>query len=162
MAITTSYSAIRDNYIALIEAATPAVLPGYKFRRSPRDKRLRDFALSTGSASLRGFEIMRTAVAVAEPEVQDPSAVDRTEVCEITIAYPVVPALYGRTDFDEIEVVMRRDARQIRDLLFSSSAYVAGQSAGFPTIAAADRTSDQVWFQEISVVLLYLESQTLT
>jgi hypothetical protein len=57
---------------------------------------------------------------------------------------------------------MRRDARQLRDLLFSQSAFLAGQSAGFPTILATDRGDEQVWFQEIEIRLLYLEAQSLT
>ena len=161
MATTTTYAAIRDNWITLIEALTPAVLPEYKFRRAPRHKYLDDFASETGSAAMRAFSI--------ELEDQDPDpftmpfeTVERNERALISVAYPVAPALYGRTDFDEMEVVMRRDARQIRDLLFSSSSYLAGQSAAFPARQTLDRGDDHTWFLTLRVSLIYTEAQSLT
>lgn len=161
MPTTTTYAAIRDNFIALIEALTPATQADKKFRRSLRREALRENALQNGSASFRAFEI---TLEESEPdrEVMDPSALERNETCLLTVAYPVTLGLYGNNDRDDIESVMRADARQLRDLLFSSSSYLAGHSASFPTRLPFDRENENVWFMTLSIQLIYTEAQTLT
>lgn len=159
MAATTTYADIRDNYIRLIEAITPTLLSQLAFRRGPRDKELAEWA-GGNSAALRKFEI-RLAGDVQDPDVMDFNDADRFEEAEILIAYPVLPALYGRDDLDELEKVMRSDARQVRDVVFSPGNYLAGQSAAFVEIMQPER-GDRVWFQPLRLTLLYLESQSLT
>lgn len=161
MPTTTTFAAIRDNYITLIEALTPTKLADKLFRRSPRHRRLGDWALGSGSAALRGFELVGEE-AVPDPNLFDPSALERVEHMVLMVAYPVQVALYGRDDLDELEAVTRSDARQLRDLVYSAGNYLAGQSAAFVEILPLDRGDDRVWFRSFDVVLHYLEAQSLT
>lgn len=160
MAVTTTYAAIRDNYIRLIEAITPTLLSQLAFRRGLRRQELEVWAESAGSAALRKFEI-RLDGDVEDPNTMDFTDADRYEDAEILIAYPVLPALYGTDDLDEMEKVMRSDARQVRDVVFSPGNYLSGQSAAFVEIRKPER-GDRVWFQPLRLSLIYLESQSLT
>ena len=160
MATTTTYAAIRDQIHTVIEALTPAVLPGQKFRRAPRHVRLDEWAQKTGNASLRRFEFTRDAL-VSDPLVMDPTAVERNETSILLVAYPFDPALYGRDDRDDMETVIRRDARQLRDAIFSSGNYLAGQSAAFVTLEPTRREAS-VWLSALRIDLIYTEAQTLT
>lgn len=159
MATTTTYAAIRDNCITKIEALVPSLLSQFSFRRAPRRHELAVWADGAGSAALRTFEI-RQASSSPDPNLFDPTALERHEEAVLLIAYPVLPALYGTDDLDELEKVMRSDAHQLRDLVFSAGNYVAGQNACFVEIEEPDR-GDRVWFQGLRLTLLYLESQTL-
>lgn len=159
MAVTTTYAAIRDQQIAKIEALTPALLSQLLFRRAPRRYELAVWAEGAGSAALRKFEI-RQASSSPDPNLFDPTALERHEEAVILIAYPVLPALYGTDDLDELEKVMRSDAHQVRDVVFSPGNYLAGQYAAFVEIEEPER-GDRVWFQALRCELIYLESQTL-
>lgn len=159
MAVTTTYAAIRDNYIRLIEAITPTLLSQLAFRRGLRRQELEVWADGAGSAAFRKFEI-RQASGSADPNLLDPTALERHEEAVILLAYPVLPALYGTDDLDEMEKVMRSDAHQVRDAVFSPGNYLAGQYAAFVEIEEPDR-GDRVWYQPLRVTLMYLESQTL-
>lgn len=159
MAVTTTYAAIRDQQIAKIEALTPTLLSQLLFRRAPRRYELAVWAESAGSAALRKFEI-RGDESEPDPNLFDPTALERHEEAVILIAYPVMPALYGTDDLDEMEKVIRSDAHQVRDAVFSSGNYLAGQYAAFAGPGKTVR-GDRVWYREIAVTLQYLESQTL-
>lgn len=160
MPTTTTYAAIRDAYYTVIEALTPAVLPALRFRRQPRHLRLEDWAARAGSAALRHFSLERDAL-VSDPLVMDPSTVERNETCTLLVAYPADPALYGRDDRDDMESVLRRDARQLRDAIFSAGNYQAGQSAAFVTLEPTRREGN-VWFLPLRIDLIYTEAQSLT
>lgn len=161
MPTTTTYSAIRDNYIAVLEALTPTRLTNHRFRRSPRDMRIRQWAPQVGSGAMRHFEFIRGDL-VADPIVMDPSAVERDEDMILTVAYPAKFALYGRNDIDDMETVMRTDAQIIRDLMFSSSSYLPGHSAGFPQLELTDRADQRCWFNVFRISLIYTETQSLS
>ena len=162
MATTTTWPLIRANYITKIEALTPTRITGdgLAFRRSPTRRRLRPWALGAGSAAFRKFEFSREAA--EDAEVMDPSAFERNETVLLTVAYPVEVALYGATELDEIDAVMRQDAAQLRDCLFSAGNYLAGQSAAFPEILEPDTGDDRCWFQSLRVLLIWTEAQSLT
>lgn len=159
MAVTTTYAAIRDNYITKIEALAPSLLSQLAFRRGPRRHELAVWADGAGSAALRKFEI-RLASGTPDPNLFDPTALERHEEAVLLIAYPVMTALYGTDELDELEKVMRSDARQLRDLVFSAGNYVAGQNAAFVEIEEPERGL-RVWLQPLRIALLYLESQSL-
>jgi hypothetical protein len=158
MATTTTYTAIRDNSIALLEAATPYKLAQLKFRRSPRHRSILDWAPSAGSAALRAFEFRR------ESELEDPglylTVIERDEEMRLTVAYPVLPSLYGSDELDELECVMRSDLTLFRDVLFSGSNYLAGQSLAFIAPADPDRSDERVWFANVIVRLRFSEAVT--
>jgi hypothetical protein len=161
MATTTTWHAIRDNWSTLIEAVTPDDLVNVPFRRAPRHLEIRNWAVNAGSAAARKFQFRRGDPG-DEPEVQDPSVLERMEITRLTIAYPVLVGLYGTDDLNDLECLMRDDASRVREVLLSGSAYLAGHSLGWPTIAEPDRELDGVWFQDFDIEMRFVEAQTLT
>lgn len=160
---TTTYDAIRDKMAATIQGLTPGVLSNRLFEEyAPKRMRLRDHAAAhPGEELFRMFEIRRGTA--TEPGLIDPDALLRNEVVTVSIAYPLLLALYGTEDLDEVERVIRRDARQVRDVLFSSGNYVSGQLAALPTdMDAIDMGDPECWFQDLSFTVIYYEGQTLT
>lgn len=162
MPATTTLATIRDQMIVKIEALSPSSLADKPFRRAKKRLPIRDWAgqQNSGSAVLRRFEITRTGAA-GDPPLMDPSTVERDEEIAITLAYPVLPALYGSDDMDDMEEIIRSDARQIRDAVYASTNYVSGQLAAFVTIQPIDSGNPNVWFQELAVMVKYYEAQSL-
>lgn len=159
--ITTTYAAIRDRQIRLIEALVPAVIPKARFRRGHQHIPLKTWASTqgVGSAALRRFEIVRNGV--SDPPLLDPAAREVREETLISVAYPTLAAHYGPDRLDDLEEIMRSDARQIRDVVFSYANYLPGQSLAQVTILQPDRAFAPVWFQDFSVSLIYTEAQSL-
>lgn len=147
--------------IAKIEALTPTRITGSDllFRRSPTHRRLRPWAVGAGSAALRKFEFVRQGA--EDREVEDPTAFERNETVLLTVAYPVDVALYGTGELDELDAVMRQDAAQLRDALFSAGNYLPGQHCAFPDIQPPDQTDDRCWFQSLRILVIFTEAQTL-
>lgn len=161
MATTTTWTLIRDNYHTKLDAITPTLLSQFLFRRAPTNHRLIDWAPDNGSAAFRRYEFSRDGV-VADPLLFDPTALERQEDLVLLVAYPVKVALYGSAELDDLESVIRSDARQLRDVIFSAGNYLAGQSAAFVEIEPTDRRDDRVWFLTLRAELHFLEAQTLT
>jgi hypothetical protein len=163
MPATTTLATIRDAMITEIEALSPSSHADKLFRRGKKRKSIREWAANqnSGSAVFRRFEIVRTGEAT-DPPLMDPSAVERSEDVIITVAYPVLPALYGSDDLDDLEEIARADAKQIRDVVFASDNYVSGQLAAFVTIQPLDRGDEDVWFQDLVVNVRYYEAQSLS
>jgi hypothetical protein len=159
MATTTTFDEIRDNWITRLEAATPDTLSWLPFRNAPADHELQ--TLLPTSAMFRAFRFRRGDPG-DEPETQDPSAFVRVETVTLTIAYPIVEALYGRADLDDVECVMRDDVKRVREVLMSSGAFIPGMSLGWPDPQTPDRGRPEIWFQEFLISTTYLEAQTLT
>ncbi len=154
---TTTWAAIRSSIVGLIEDidATTAHTD-VSFARAPRRYELKKWVKNVGSAALRKFEVSRIGQ-VTDPAVQSPTHVQRNDKAKITVAYPALPALYGAEDLDDLEDIMRTDASQIRDAVFSQGNYLSGQHAAFVKIDEPVKT-DTVWFQPLSVDLIYDES----
>lgn len=160
MAVTTTWPLIRANYHTKFDALTPTRISTPLFRRAPTHVRLQAWAVGAGSAALRKYEFTREDA--VDAEVMDPTAFERNETVLLTVAYPVAVSLYGAAELDEIDAVMRQDAAQLRDCLFSAGNYLAGQSAAFPEILAPVMDDERCWFQSLRVLLIWTESQTLT
>jgi len=160
--MATNFWTIRDAMIASIENLAPSYLAddAKKFRRSPTNHQLRNWAPKNTGACFRKFEIALDETQ-ADPPFMDPGAREVNESCLISVAYPTSPALYGANEYDDLEKIMRSDARQVRDVVFDPGNYVAGQSAAFVTRLPIDRQEDDVWYQDFKVDLIYLEAQTL-
>lgn len=159
---TTTYEAIRDNCIRLLEEATPYRLSQLVFRRAPRHREIRDWAPGVGSAALRKFQMQRGDGDLEEPQHLPPFAFEREETMLVTVAYPVLPALYGRDELDELECVMRQDATLVRDVLFAPTNYVDEQWLAYVTPRPPDRDDERCWFQVFEIRLIYSEAQSLT
>ena len=156
---TTTWPTIRNAIVDVIEGLAPTWQSGVKFRRSKRSRSVRDWTKTT--AVFRGFEVRRDRADTPEGP-RDPSAILRNEAFTITVAYPVALGLYGINDIDDMETVIRDDARLIRDAVFSSGNYVTGQQAALPDpLPAIDDGDPDVWFQEIQFTAVYYEGQTL-
>jgi hypothetical protein len=154
----TTMTAIRDAYNTLLRALTPAKLSRRKFdhvadldleewQDRPTAELLRKFAW------LRGSELRETGV----------FAVDLREVVEtatLTVVYPLLPDLYGRDRFDDLEAIIREDARQIRDALFSPYNYLGGQLHCDVIIAETER-GPGLYVQRFELTVTYYEAQRL-
>lgn len=158
---TTTFHLVRDQMATKICALTPTGGGGRLYRRSKKSARLREWTAVKTEAGFRAFEITRADS--QEPPLLDPAAYLRSETVTVTVAYPLLFGIYGTEDTDEVENLIRADAAQIRDCLYSSGNYVDGQQAALPLpIPEPDRSSDEVWFQDITFTVLYYEAQTLT
>ena len=164
--VTTTWELIRTRYAGshrargVLEQLTPAHATEHPFERSRvRNKPLRRWADGKSSAQFRKFEWTRTGEAV-EPLVLLPDVILRQEQATLTIAYPVMPALYGAEDLDSMEDMIRSDARQFRDALISPGNLPDGCCAVLPSILTPDR-GDFIWFQEIACELTYYEDQSI-
>lgn len=162
MATCTTFWDIRDNYYTKLEALTLGKLPHVPLRQCPNHLELVDY-VDGNSSSFRKFELVRQGGELVDPPCYDPSALQRKEECRLTVAYPVAVALYGTSDLDEIEAVIRSDARLIRGCLFSAVNYLPGQSAAFiPELPPIDKLDPEVWFQSYPITLQYTEAQSLS
>lgn len=165
MATTTTFEAIRDGFYADVEALTPTVLARseYVFRRLP-DRRIavRVWAAQQSTDScLRRFD-MRITGDVEEFPVIHHDAREVNVQATFTIAYPVLPGVYGEQDLDDMEDVVESDTRQIYDVLRSASNWPAGMSNCQVTISTTDRDSVQdVWFKDFQCLLTYTAAATI-
>ena len=165
MATTTTFGAIRNQIVTVVEALTPTLMNRLedKFRRCPdKTMKLETWALEHGIDScFRKFDL-RISGSVTDPEVLDPAVHRRTQSATLTMAYPVNPAMYGPNDLDSMEDVIASDAAQIRDAVFSPGNLLAGHLANMVTIEDVDREDDRVWFQRFTLSIIYYHAQTLT
>lgn len=159
---TTSLAAIVANYTTVLEALAPTRHADKPFCRIPRAHTLDAWvANNAGSASFRKFEFLETG-ADEDPGLLDPVASLRRREVSLTIAYPPGPlGLYGRDGYVDLEAIAEEDAAKVRDALFSSGNYLAGQLSGFVTALPLDR-NDGVWMKRFTVVIDHYASQTLT
>lgn len=161
MAVTTTWEAIRDHYITLLKAAVPSRASNLRFDESPRNVVLYHYASQAGSGAIRKFQWDRVG-SVEDPPTLDWTAKETNEDVVLTIAYPTAFAAYGRADRNDLDALMRADARQVRDLIFSGGNYLPGHSASFVTITPLDNSDPRIWYQSFLVTLIYTESENLT
>lgn len=164
--MATTFALIRANYCGsgtargLLEQIAPTLAADRGFERSrARNKLLRDWADGKSSAQFRKYEWLRTGEAT-EPEVLA-NPLLRVEEATLTVAYPVLPGLYGADDLDSMEDLIRGDARQLRDVLLSPGNLITSCIAVVPRINPPER-GELVWFQDLVCELTYYEAQTLT
>lgn len=168
MATTTTFEAIRDAYYTAIEALTPAVMTRaeYKFRRHP-DRRItvRDWASAQSTDSpFRRFD-MRITGDEEEAPILHPGTNSAREVnvlATLTVAYPVLPGMYGGNDLDDLDDVIESDRRQIFDALRTGANYRDGQNNCQVTVRATDRdTAQDVWFKDFDCILTFQVAMTV-
>jgi hypothetical protein len=153
---------IMDAAVSTIHAINPALSPSVRFTHFPRqDLELRDLAPKSGSAAFRWFEPQRSS-GRADPACMDPAAARIVASYSITIAYPVMPAFYGRRDLDDMEALIESDARQVMDAL-QSQAHLAegGHESSSPVVEDTNRSDTRVWYQSITVSVTYHVAQNL-
>ena len=159
---TTTYAAIRDSMIINVRAIVPANLADKPFDRCPVRVRLADWATkqTPGSAAFRKVEIRRNME--EEASFFSPDEIERRETAVLRVAYPVLPELYGADELDDIEEIIRRDARDLRDVIASPDNYVSGQNAAFvDELEPVDESYEHVWFLGLRIRLYYYETQNL-
>lgn len=157
---TTTLSDVIARMIERIRDIAPAHIPESKFDRIPSHLVMEVWARG-GSECFRTFEIERTGGST-DPGFMNPAVVMRQENLTITVAYPVIGTggFYGQDELDAMERVVRSDARQIRDAVFSPAGYVDGQLSAFVAIAPPAQ-APQVWLQSFEVTVLYHEAQSI-
>jgi hypothetical protein len=158
---TTVLSSIIANYRDAIEATPPTRLPNYPYRRTTRRMPIEDLVVANpGSGLLRHFE-MRMVLGAVDSITLDPRQGLMIEPAELIVAYPTQVALYGKQDLDSMENIIRRDARQLHDILLSPGNYISGQNGALPGFGTVEQSRD-VWLLRIPVMVHYFESQTFT
>ncbi len=156
---TTTFAAIRDQMASKLALLTTSGCGGRKFVRSKQRVPLREWSAVATEAGFRAFEIVGDEI--AEPSVLDPAAYLVTQTITIRIAYPLLRAIYGSDDLDDVEGAIQADLRQVRDTVFSSGNYLAGQEAATPQSPTIDRSGAEVWFVEMPFAVQFYASQTL-
>lgn len=159
---TSTLAEIIAKIATVITALTPGALSAQRFDRAPRRYPLRLWAPQQGAstATLRKFEINRVGPR-QDPGVIDPTAYFVNRDVLVTVAYPVLPALYGRNDLDDLEDIVEADALQIRDALFSPTGLAsAAHQETVVVVEDLDRSDDDVWFQPFTLTVKYFSPQT--
>jgi hypothetical protein len=111
------------------------------------------------SEIFRRFEFLRGG----EQEGTGFFAPDLREVIEPTtlvIAYPALREMYGADQFDDIEELIRADAKEVRELLYAPTNYVTGQTLCEVAIGEPERQGD-LYLQPFTLTLHYYEAQDL-
>lgn len=162
---TTTWDLIRARFAGtttargVLEQLTPTLASDKPWRRAARrNVAIRDWAKGN-SGEFRSYTWTRSGSA-GEPEVFA-SEILRREEATLTVAYPILHALYGVEDDDSVESLIRGDARQLRDALLSPGNLISGLQAVLPVIQPPER-GEKVWFQDITCTLVYFEAETLT
>lgn len=169
---TTTFAALRDNYagtrgptaaVGKLPALTMTSISNVKLDRCPPRYMLRDWAAKNPQACFRRMEMYSDEWGEAGPNgPMDPAIYEVVEQATLTIAYPAyataMPGVDERLDMADIQ---EEDARKVRDAIFGSGNYVAGQLAAFVETIRYDRADERVWFTVIPIRLRYYASQTL-
>lgn len=155
----TTLEAIRDNHFALLRALTPERMSDRRFDHVVAERLATWADRSANAEQFRKFSWERTG-AVEMPPLMAPNRVERREQCELTVAYPALTNLYGSDRHDDMEALIRQDARLIHDVLFSPDNYITGQIACFVATQPPAR-GDAMWTQTFTLDVLYYEAMTL-
>lgn len=155
---TTTWCDVRDGIIAVLEALTPTLLGRLPFRHVHRAFTVRQFVDRSGSAAVRKFDLRRETV--VQQLYHAARVAEQRERAVLTVAYPTVLALYGIKDHDELERVMRSDARQIRDAVISFTNWIPGQKGAWLDVLPTKRAAG-AWFQEYEIRAEFLESMNI-
>jgi hypothetical protein len=168
--MSTTLSAIKARIRVVLEAATPTTaLASDLFRSCPNTSQLlREWVTdNAGDQCLRKFDLRRVGDSAEREPFGGGGAGDeiqRDELLLLTVAYPRLERLYGDDGLDDMEDVIRGDARQIRDLITSGSTSVAvsGWQGVLHTVIHEPERDGAVWFQTLTFSVSYCEAQTLT
>lgn len=160
---TTTLAAVVAQWATVLRALTPTVNAGRKFDRCPPDMSLGEFAAGPGGAGARCLRIFEAVEVGTVEEIADfMTALLCRRSVTLSIAYPAkLRGLFGIGGMVDVESLIEKDARQVRDAIFSAGNYVAGQEAAFVTRLPL-RREGSVWFQDFQVDVQLFESQTLT
>lgn len=160
---TTTLTTIVNKMAAVIVALTPTAAPATRlFQRSTAPNLpFRRWALQAGGLTLfRMFEITRIGRR-DELGVTDPSATLVRQNVRVTIAYPMVPKNYGRTDVMDMESLIEVDAHQVLDVLWSVGGLAgAGHQTSKPAMEEPDRSDDRIWFQDLTTEVTFYTART--
>lgn len=164
---TTTLAAIRAKMATVIghprNGLIPTVVSNERFKRSPKNQPIREWALQNGALAFRRFEIRRSAKRI-DPGMEDPSAYRVEQQVTVTVCYPVkILGKYGLNDLDDLEDLVEADTTQIRDALASSGNLANGaHQANFIEQEDLDRNSSEIWFQLLTINCVFWASQQLT
>lgn len=155
---TTTITAIRDHYFALLRAATPASHTDRHFDHVSQVQ-VQDWA--KGAATIEHFRKFEWRGGAAEEgDLVAYNQVERIESVALTVYYPVLPEFYGRDGVDDLEEVIRRDARTIRDLLYAPSNYITGLQLCEVAIGQPQR-SGAYYVMTLALSVHYYEAESL-
>jgi hypothetical protein len=158
--VSTTLAAIRDALTVRLRSLTPTLLSQHLFQPAPTRHDLDDWSFRMGAHSdlLRKFQWRY--MGTDDPPNLSPDTTERNDLVRLSIAYPVLPGLYGALELDDLETVMRADARQVRDLISLGDGVAGAQKVGLVRVLAPE-TGGLVWMQRFDVTLVYIETMTL-
>lgn len=159
--VTTTFEAIRDGYYTVLRAAAPRRLSNIKFDFIDDESLVTWATRMPSSEVFRKCELLAVGDTAPQSPVIEPSAQERRQLAQLTVAYPVLENLVGREKLRELEDVMRDDAALIHDKLFWSGNYQTGQSACMVTIAAPTRVNPQLYLQSFNLQIDFYEATNL-
>jgi hypothetical protein len=109
---TTTFEAIRDKQIQVVEALTPTAHSGVKFEAARDEQDFREWASSHRAAAFRRFTIVN-AFDYQAPEVDTHDVVFERMTAQVVVAYPVGGGRYGAENRRDMRDLIDTDFRQI-------------------------------------------------
>lgn len=128
--MTTTFETIRDRQATLIEALTPLLESGAKFKRHAVADEFMTWVEANPRSCFRRFQILSNF-----DDIQEPTADGAVEGCrhtmELRLAYPLSMGKYGRENGRDMEDVIRLDMNLVDKTIgrHGGSNYVSGQHA---------------------------------
>lgn len=168
MTASTTYPTIRNQWVSVLQALTPAFRTGTEFElftSMPPEMTFEEWCAENTTACLRKFHVRRSG-GREPPLANDADVVQLKANAELVVAYPKAYAEYNRSDARreviDLEDVLDADGEQINNSIGICGAanYVSGQS-----ICTAEQHVEeeaQVVFLVFDLEAVYYEDVTLT
>ena len=112
----TTFQAIRDNQITLIEALTPSTFATRLYRRFPAEQELDTWADANPAACFRKFDIINSHDSLP-PEASNTDVEIREQGLVVAIAYAHDFGAFGEENKLELDDIIEQDKYQIDDTI---------------------------------------------
>lgn len=107
--MATTFATVRDNQLALLEAATPSKHADKKFRRHREQAEFMAWVEANPAACFRRMQLL-SQMDVEQSDTSDGELVSWRHNIELRVAYPLQFGLYGAENERDLEDVLEQDA----------------------------------------------------
>lgn len=154
--MATTFNAIRDQQLTLIEALTPSKHAGVKFRRHREATPFMAWVEANPKGCFRKFEVLRNWDDEQRPTA-DGSLEGASHTMEVRVAYPLEMGLYGSENERDMEELLDQDRRLIDAAigLNGGTNYVSNQHLCQSTAHSSEDAGDAARVLSITFSLLY-------